>query len=248
MIIKLELHGRCGKYMFVKVHKNIKLVKFIYCILIIFVLVSCRQTTCSQSKSMNINQMYKEKEFMNVAGREIIRCIKERDKESLSDLFCEKVRNTDYLNKEIDFFFKYIDEYDIQIDEGGKWVSNGGHSGSNGWDIVVDYKGARYDKNVTIGLKKYDFAYGYYKTLTKHKEYEGITYIIFCDERNLLSAPLEKINIAKNDRSPGDYLGIGIYNTNYDTYLRENVVPKEIYENDEYRFDDDELEKNHDNW
>ena len=192
--------------------------------------------------------MFKENDYMNLAGNEIIRCIKERDKNSLSNIFCEKVRNTDYLNKQIDFFFKYIDEYGIQIDENGRWVSNGGHSGSNGWNIVVDYKGARYNKNIKINEKEYDFAFGYYKTLVKHKEYEGITGILFRDNRDLLKAPIEKRNIALNDRTPGDYLGIGIYNTNYDTYLRENVAPKEIYENEEYRFDDEELEKNHDRW
>ena len=182
-------------------------------------------------------------------GDEIIRCINGKDKKSLSNLFCDKIKNTDYLNRQIDFFFDYIDKQGgIIIDDTGEWTSNGGHAGSNGWNIVVDYKGMRYDKDILIGIKKYSLHFGAYITLAKHKEYEGITHIQLFDIRDLSNATPEQATIAWNDKTAGEYMGIGIYNINFKTYLDENVAPKEIYENEEYRFDDDELEKNHSNW
>lgn len=207
--------------------------------LVVLLLASCKYVTKEERKMT---------EIVNI-GDEIIRCINNKDKEGLSNLFCKKIKNTYYLNQQINFFFDYIDmQGGIIIDDTGKWVSNGGHRGSNGWNFVVEKIGRRYDKDILINDNRYSLCFGMYVTLKNHKEYEGVTHIHFFDVRDLSNATPEQRTIAWNDKTAGEYMGIGIYNTNYDTYLRENVAPKEIYENEEYRFDGDELEKNHDNW
>ena len=224
-------------------NKSIKLISAIVLILTIIILSSCRLIE-------NINN-YKPKKriYIDNMGNEIIRCLNEKDKQSLSALFCDKVKNTDYLNRQIDFFFDYIyKQGGLFIDDSGKWVDGGGHGANSGGRRVIEYQGCNYDKDVEIGNKKYLLSFGRYDILLRHKEYEGITLITFRDVRDISDATLEQTNIALNDKTPGKYLGIGIFNTNWETYLRENVAPKEIYENEEYRFDDDELEKNHDNW
>ena len=214
-------------------NKRIVILSILFVILILF---SCKYVPKQTKNMLNI-------------GDEIIRCINEKDKVSLSNLFCKKIKNTDYLNRQIDFFFDYIDKQGgIIIDDGGKWEDGGGHGSTNGWGEVVDFQGCNYNKKVLIGNKEYTFQYMGYTILKGHKEYEGITHIMFKGERNLLDAPLEKINISKNDKTPSKYLGIRIYNFNYDTFIYENVAPKEVYENEEYRFSFDELEKNRDKW
>ena len=65
---------------------------------------------------------------------------------------------------------------------------------------------------------------------------------------NISELSLENTNTVLNDRTPINYLGVGIFNTNYKTYLRENVMPKELYENEEYHFSFDELEKGRSEW
>ena len=229
--------------MFIKIFKNIRLVMFVFFLLIIQGLIGC-----TLIKSIDTGQNIKKNMHKDIIGDEIIRCILERDKVSLSNLFCEKVRNTDYLNKEIDFFFDYIDEYGIQIDEGGKWESGSGHSSQSGGRRVVDLRGGDYERVIEIGNKEYNISFIEYTILMGHKEYEGVTHIIISDVRNLLDATLEQRNVAINDNTPSKYLGIGIFNTNYNSYLYENVAPKELYENEEYRFSFDELERGHSKW
>lgn len=219
---------------------NAKLIILLFSILFVFSISSCKWV-----KYNGIDLSAQEQKW----GSEIIRCIKEKDKISLSNLFCSKVKNTDYLEKEIDFFFDYVDRQGgIVIDDCGKWVGGGGHGAYSGGRRVIQYDGHQYDKKVLIGNKEYTLSYGAYITLIEHKEYEGITLITFRDGRNLLDATLDQRNIALNDRTPGEYLGIGIFDTNYETYLRENVAPKEIYENEEYRFDSNQLEEGHSEW
>ena len=126
-----------------------------------------------------------------------------------------------------------------------------GHRSFNSGKKVVDYGGWNYNKEIEIGEKKYRLDCLAYFTLKGHKEYEGITHIIISeiiDKSN--EELLSKINatINKNGRPQMKYSGIGIYNMNYETYQSENVDPKEIYENEEYRFSFDELEKNRDKW
>lgn len=94
----------------------------------------------SESKSNNYSNMPDDIKYVFEYGDEIIRCIKEKDRISLSNLFCEKVRNTDYLNKQIEFFFDYIDEHGGVIINDGIWEQNGGHHRSyRSGKKVVDF-------------------------------------------------------------------------------------------------------------
>lgn len=198
--------------------------------------------SCNSNSFVDNNKMITK----NKTGNEIIRCIIEKDKEGLNNLFCKKIKDTDYLNNQIDFIFNYIDKQSgINIDSAGEWIDGGGHGSYSGGRKVIDLQGWNYNKDILIGHKKYTLQYMEYNVIEGHKEYEGITHIMFTDTRDLLDLSLEKINIAKNDRTPTNYLGIGIFNTNYMTCLWENVSPKEICENEDYRFDFEKLESEH---
>ena len=187
-------------------------------------------------------------EYINEVGPEIIRCLNEKDKKGLNDLFCEKVRNTEYLKKQIDFLFNYIEKNgEIKIDD-GKWIDNGGHGSNNCGRKVVDWNGWKYNKEIIINNKEYIWYCSAYIILIGHKEYEGITHISIRDVRDISNLDTEKFNIAFNDRNSIKYMGIGIFDFNYDTLRYENVAPKEIYENEEYRLSFDELEKGSSDW
>lgn len=187
-------------------------------------------------------------EYINEIGTEIIRCINERDKTGLNNLFCDKLKNTVYLNRQIDFFLDYIDNHNELEFNNGMWVDNGGHGSNNHGRKVVDRNGWKYDKIITINNKEYILYCSAYITLIGHKEYEGLTHISFRNVRDISNLDTEKFNIAFNDRNSIKYMGIGIYDFNYDTLRYENIAPKEIYENEEYRFSFDELEKGRSEW
>lgn len=215
--------------------------KIIRWLLFVILLLS----SCYSNSFVDNNKMITK----NKTGNEIIRCIVDKDKESLNNLFCKKVKDTDYLNNQIDFIFGYIDNQGgINLNSTGEWIDGGGHGSYSGGRKVIDLHGWNYDKDILIGQKKYSLQYMEYNVIEGHKEYEGVTHIMFVDSRNLLDLSLEKINIAKNDRTPTNYLGIGIFNTDINTYKRDNVVPKEMYENEEYAFSFEDLEEGRSNW
>ena len=217
--------------------------------LIILVVSSIVTPFMKSDKVLSDIKLKTSAEYINEIGPEIIRCINKKDKIGLSCLFCEKVRNTDYINREVNFLFDYVNNNsNLIIDDNGNWVSNGGHGVNNLGRKTVNFEGWIYDKEILIGSKKYTLECGAYTIMIGRKEYEGITYITFCDVRNLSNLSLERFNIAYNNQNEFAFLGIGIFNFNYDTLRYENVAPKEIYENEEYRFSFDELEKGSSDW
>ena len=192
--------------------------------------------------------------FQATAGRDIIVALKEQNVEKLSNVFCKKVANTKYLNDNINYVFEYINLNGGLMIPDGKWKFDGSsHGAYSGGREVVDYGGWDYNKEVFIGNKKYRLVCNSYFTLIGHKDYEGITHINFVEtiENSIENDDfLKKLNNALNSSGsqPIKYLGMGIFNFNYETFLDENVAPKEIYENEEYRFSFDELEKGHSKW
>lgn len=190
--------------------------------------------------------------FISQTGTDIIEALENQDCDKLSSIFCKKIANTNYLNDNINYLFNYINNNGGLVIPKGNWILRGsGHRAFNVGKKVVDYGGWNYNKEIEIGEKKYRLDCLAYFTLEGHKEYEGITHIIISeiiDKSN--EELLSKINatINKNGRPQMKYLGIGIYNMNYETYLDENVIPKEVYQNEEYRFSFDELEKGHSKW
>ena len=195
-----------------------------------------------------------DEKFKSTAGIDIIEALKNKDVERLSSVFCEKVANSEYLNTNINYMFKYIDRNGGLIIPDGEWKFRGsGHGAQSDGRKVVDYGGWTYNKDVFIGNKKYHLVCNSYFTLIGHKDYEGITHINFVEiiDNSIKNDDfLDKLNNALNiyGSQPIKYLGMGIFNFNNETYLDENVAPKEIYENEEYRFSFDELEKGHSKW
>ena len=70
------------------------------------------------------------REIKNMS-EEIIRCLKENDKEAFKDLFCERVRNIENYDKQVDEFFDYFEckefissEYDVS--EGSEQITENG--------------------------------------------------------------------------------------------------------------------------
>lgn len=226
-----------------------KVIDFIKYIITIFVMIVSLIPSLFMPAEGSIKNIEETRvEYINQIGPEIIRCINERDKMSLNNLFCDKLKNTEYLNRQIDFFFDYIDKYDESGFNNGTWIDNGGHGSNNRGRKVVDRNGWKYNKEIIIKNKEYILYCGAYITLIGHKEYEGITHISIRDDRDISNLDTEKFNIAFNDRNSIKYMGIGVFDFNYDTLRYENVAPKEIYENEEYRFSFDELEKGCSDW
>ncbi len=226
-----------------------KVIDFIKYIITILAMIVALISSLFMPVETGIKSIEKTRvEYINDIGPEIIRCINKRDKFGLSNLFCDKIKNTDYLNKQIDFFFCYIDKSNEIEFNSGTWVDSGGHGSNNHGRKVVDRNGWEYDKEILINDKKYSLYCGAYITLLGHREYEGITHILFYSNRDLSNLDVEEFNIAFNDRNSTKYMGIGIFDFNYDTLRYENIAPKEIFENEDCKFSFDELEEGRSKW
>lgn len=182
--------------------------------------------------------------YKNEVTAEIIRCIKEKDKVCLNDLFCERVKDTQYLNRQIDAFFNYIDKQgDMIIDDNGKWKDYGHHSRRRSGKRVIDFYSWKYNKEISIGNKKYILYCGVYATFLNHNEYEGI------NEISLIEQISDKF---KNNENKDDIifsggeqersLGIELLNYNYNISNHENIISKSVPIEKMYSYTFDELE------
>ena len=191
-------------------------------------------------------------DYVNQVGPEVIRCLKERDRDGLNDLFCDKVKDTEYLQKEMDFLFDYIDKNGgLKIEEGAQWTVPGEHrtSSDKGGGRVVNFFGCLYRGSVFIGTKRYILRFSSYAILKKHLEYVGVIKISFMQpsDFNGLSEyeKLKRINAPVTEDS---YLGFYITAFNKEKYDFEEVIPENMYKIEEYKYSFDELEKGASNW
>lgn len=183
------------------------------------------------SSMSNINK----KNFVIEIGDEIVRCIKERDKEGLNNLFCNKIKDTDYLNNQIDFIFNYIDKNGgIIIDNNGKWKSTYSRSSRSDGERTLEYYSCDYSGQLLMNNKQYKLGFTIYKTFKYHKDYEGVINIGI--EEYMPFEMIEKFLDYRNDNriEKRVYLGLNLYNANYDILQYVSVLPKELSENDEY--------------
>ena len=188
-------------------------------------------------------------EYINEVGPEIIRCLNEKDKKGLNDLFCEKVRNTEYLKKQINFLFNYIEKNgEIKIDD-GKWIDNGGHGSQNYGRKVVDCNGWKYEKEILIGSQYYKLYCSAYITLLGHREYEGIYEISFIEQVNdSIKTSQSDDDVIYDGGKQKRYLGVEILVFNDIIVKRENIVAEKVPLEKEYMFTFDELEKGRSEW
>ena len=189
-----------------------------------------------QKETKNINN------YMNEIGSEIIRCLKEQDKEGINKLFCNKVKSTNYSYDRINIIFDYIKNSGKVYIGNGEWTSPVGH-GSNDWNgKTTEYLSCKYLGDVRIWDKEYDLKFTAYQVLKKHKDYEGVHCIYFIEK--VSDEILDKVLQNKEKTIERKrYLGMDLINTNFNTYIDESIIPKELYENDLYlipnNFEDD---------
>ena len=179
-----------------------------------------------------------EYEFANEIGNKILKCLKEKDKQGLNDLFCEKIKNTIYLNDEIDYIFNYIDILgDINIED-SIWNVPVSH-GSFNEGQSIEYVSCKYDKRIFTNDKEYELRFTAYKIFRKHKEFEGVLNISLVEYKTdeMIEKSLQYKDNNKIERK--NYLGINLYNVDYNTFQNISILPVELYENPLYEIPDD---------
>ena len=112
----------------------------------------------------------------------ILECLKTGEKEELKALFCESVKNTHNLDKEIQ---EAIDFIDGEIVEDGKWIgmSEGGKSVDEGVVVKLDIHPSIIDLK-TDNQNTYSIFFDTYLVYNDKKENVGMTYIIISDEKD----------------------------------------------------------------
>lgn len=144
---------------------------------------------CTGPNSDNIPGWLEDRiSYKGEAGRiteesgEIMRCIKEKDKEGMKMLFCEKVRNTSGFDEQLNSVFDFIDSgdtwsYDI------KTTASGGQSVSGGevtdWDVHPEIRDIQvaYDRGNYFDHKYYSIDYYWHIVCEDDKSLEGIQYM-----------------------------------------------------------------------
>ena len=215
--------------------KNIELaLSFCLCIF----LIGCSMIKILPDVSINNVNNVNKKNYISEIGDEIIRCIKERDKIGINSLYCDKVKNTEYLMNQINYIFEYIDKNGGIVIEDGKWnhpASHGSYDGSGSRSI--QYFSCKYSGIVSINDKQYDLRFTTYQKFKKHKDYEGVHCIYFIEK--VSGETIDKILQNNNgDEHKKKYFCFDLINTNYHIYIDESVLPKELYEADIYLIPD----------
>lgn len=182
-----------------------------------------------------LNQIAKtQNDYCNEVGNEIIRCLKENDRYGINNLFCDKVKDTDYLKKKIDIVFNYIDNSGGIVLDDGKWkigASHGSNDGKGG--RTIDFISCQLIGNIKMRNKKiYMLGFNAYKKFKFHNDLEGVLDICFYETtgENTIRG------VKKNNKN---YMGINIFNISIDGKYWENIIPMDYDINKDYLFDKD---------
>lgn len=149
--------------------------KRVICIMLVFAFSSFLFTGCKTKKNSADAIARKQAEI-------ILECLKTGEKEELKALFCERVKNTHNLDKEIQ---EAIDFIDGEIVEDGKWIgmSEGGKSVDEGVVVKLDIHPSIIDLK-TDNQNTYSIFFDTYLVYNDKKENVGMTYIIISDEKD----------------------------------------------------------------
>lgn len=149
--------------------------KRLICIMLVFAFSSFLFTGCKTKKNSAGAIARKQAEI-------ILECLKTGEKEELKALFCERVKNTHNLDKEIQ---EAIDFVDGEIVEDGKWIgmSEGGKSVDEGVVVKLDIHPSIIDLK-TDNQNTYSIFFDTYLVYNDKKENVGMTYIIISDEKD----------------------------------------------------------------
>ena len=147
----------------------------VICIMLVFAFSSFLFTGCKTKKNSAGEIARKQAEI-------ILECLKTGEKEELKALFCERVKNTHNLDKEIQ---EAIDFIDGEIVEDGKWIgmSEGGKSVDEGVVVKLDIHPSIIDLK-TDNQNTYSIFFDTYLVYNDKKENVGMTYIIISDEKD----------------------------------------------------------------
>ena len=149
--------------------------KRVICIMLVFAFSSFLFTGCKTKKNSTGAIARKQAEI-------ILECLKTGEKEELKALFCERVKNTHNLDKEIQ---EAIDFIDGEIVEDGKWIgmSEGGKSVDEGVVVKLDIHPSIIDLK-TDNQNTYSIFFDTYLVYNDKQENVGMTYIIISDEKD----------------------------------------------------------------
>ena len=149
--------------------------KRVICIMLVFAFSSFLFTGCKTKKNSTGAIARKQAEI-------ILECLKTGEKEELKALFCERVKNTHNLDKEIQ---EAIDFIDGEIVEDGKWIgmSEGGKSVDEGVVVKLDIHPSIIDLK-TDNQNTYSVFFDTYLVYNDKQENVGMTYIIISDEKD----------------------------------------------------------------
>ena len=178
--------------------------------------------------------MYKTNfKYMHEIGKEIIRCIKQKDKKSINNLFCDKIKDSEYLKNQIDFIFNYIDENGGIVIEDGKWEIPNSRRSYGGGSKTLEYFSCRYGGKVLINKKLYELRFTAYPVFKYHMDYEGVINMGFLEY--MTDEMIEKsLNYEGNNTHKRVFLGFDLFNVDYNTLQYMSILPKELNENEEY--------------
>lgn len=186
-----------------------------------------------------------EFEYSNDVGTEIIKCLKGKDKQGLSDLFCDKIKGSDYLMNEIDIIFDYIDKNGGLIIGDGEWQVPTSH-GSNGYNgKTVKYLSCKYSEVIKIGNKEYNLRFTAYQIMKGHLDYQGVNNIYFAECTN--DDVIKRMNKNNNNQNAKKFLGFDLLNVDYENYVWQHIYTIDFYENDLYKIPED-LEVGRSKW
>lgn len=168
--------------------------------------------------------------YANEIGSEIVRCLREKDKKALNNLYCDKIKDTEYLQKEIDIIFDYIDGNGGLSIEDSTWSVPTSHGSFNGGKSIA-YVSCKYDNIIFIKGKEYELCFTAYQVLRNHLEYQGVNCIFFLE--HMTDEILDKSFKYKDDSKVDKkiYLGFDFFDINYDNFQYFTILPKELSEN-----------------
>lgn len=190
-------------------------------------------------------------EYVENVGSKLINYIVGNDRDAISSLFCDKVKDTDYLNQSLSKFFKYIDDNGgILIEENAQWTVPAEHKtySDRGTGKVVHFTSSKYWGKVVINNEDYELGFDSYLVNKNNKLYERITEI-YLDKKNIVDISLSTATVTNNNtKNEGLSLGMGIYILNLDKLCWENVILPDVENLSDYHYSFDELEKGASSW
>ena len=159
-------------------------------------------TSCSQLRALQLTGMMSEEaEKIHSMSEEIIRCLTEHDREGLKELFCDRVKENEELDGQIEELMEFV-QCDVYLSADIEDSASGGQSIESGeitdWTVrpqipYVKVQVASEEEDGRDAVRYYKVAYGWKITDKEDPSMEGLHWI----EAELLNMD-EKVWIGTN--------------------------------------------------